>query len=241
MAPSRPIQSRLARNRTSSPNPTPSAPTERAAEAALSDRVREPPCGGAEANAGRARMVRAQPRNSLKRRYGARAWGTRTPISLEGARTVELAPQAGRLPLCVSPAVMGGSLRDERILSRVVQPEAQLNRTDLKTDAGSLNLIALDHVLVRPLPECDGPRLCVGPEPYLDPANPHGLPAALKTRTRSRDRIAPCPRAEANAGRAEMVRARPRNSLKPVHGAGFDVFATLFRPPARAAKQNRAE
>jgi hypothetical protein len=44
-----------------------------------------------------------------------------------------------------------------------VKPEAQIDRTDLKTDASSLNLIALDHVLVRPLPELDGPRIQAKP------------------------------------------------------------------------------
>src|SRR3954451_19315671 len=46
-------------------------------------------------------------------------------------------------------------------------------RTDLEADKGSLDLIALDDVLVRPLPELDRPLLRAEPEPNLDPTDPH--------------------------------------------------------------------
>ena len=89
-------------------------------------------------------------------------------------------PRLALPALRVSPVIVGVSLRDKRILSGVVEPEAQFDRTDLKPDAGSLNLIALDHILVRPLPERDGPRIQAAPEPHLDPTDPHRAPAALR-------------------------------------------------------------
>ena len=75
--------------------------------------------------------------------------------------------------LRVSPIIVDGSLRDEHILPRLEKPEAQLNRTDLEADKGSLDLIALDDVLVRLLPELDRPLLRAEPEPNLDPTDPH--------------------------------------------------------------------
>ena len=65
--------------------------------------------------------------------------------------------------LRVSPIIVDGSLRDEHILPRLEKPEAQLNRTDLDANEGSLDLMALDDVLVRPLPELDCPLLRVEP------------------------------------------------------------------------------
>jgi len=67
------------------------------------------------------------------------------------------------LALHVSPVIVDGSLRDEHILPGVAKPEAQLNRTDLEADEGSLDLMALDDVLVRPLPELDCPLLRAEP------------------------------------------------------------------------------
>jgi hypothetical protein len=49
--------------------------------------------------------------------------------------------------LRVSPIIVDGSLGNEHILPRLEKPEAQLNRTDLEADKGSLDLIALDDVL----------------------------------------------------------------------------------------------
>ena len=84
---------------------------------------------------------------------------------------------------------MGVSLRDKRILSGVVKPEVQIDWTDLKTDTSSLNLIALDHVLVRPLPDPDGPRLCARPEPHLNQTDPHTRRLPVVRRAASSRRV----------------------------------------------------